>query len=265
MRARWRRNRRGFADLAEERSFGEKATAQLRRFAHTEDRPYLGKSLLRCYFCGETVRCHHIKGVDYYQESSALRGIFCETPGRYWPCLVVDRQIDQIVNPIKLPQEWKERALVLASAENNLLDLRLLRHSLEGRHKRVVELYKDGDIDRVEYDRDIRIIQNQLKTVAPAEVTIYELSIADFERFGDVWSCATPEEKAELLGRMLDCYYTDFRTGQILEIVPKPGFRPVFEATGITIPLTHAASGLSLTIGDPEGARGRLAQTRLAT
>jgi RecB family exonuclease len=37
MRDRWRRNRRGFADLAEERSYGEKATAQLRRFAQTED------------------------------------------------------------------------------------------------------------------------------------------------------------------------------------------------------------------------------------
>jgi len=37
MRDRWRRNRRGFADLAEEKSFGEKATAQLRRFAQTED------------------------------------------------------------------------------------------------------------------------------------------------------------------------------------------------------------------------------------
>jgi putative RecB family exonuclease len=37
MRDRWRRNRRGFADLAEERSYGEKATAQLRRFARAED------------------------------------------------------------------------------------------------------------------------------------------------------------------------------------------------------------------------------------
>jgi DNA invertase Pin-like site-specific DNA recombinase len=224
-------------------------------------RPYLGKGLLRCYCCGETARCHHIKGLDYYQESSALRGIFCETPGRYWPCVTVDRQMDQIVKPIELPRAWKERALELANAENNLLDLRLLRRSLEGRHKRVVELYKDGDIDRVEYERESRIIQNQLKTVAPAEVTIYELSIADFERFGDIWSAATPEEKAELLGRMLDSYYVDFRTGQMLEIVPKPGFRPVFEATGITIPLTHAASGPSLTIGDPEGTRGRQSLT----
>ena len=218
-------------------------------------RTYLAKGLLRCYFCGEKAWAHHIKGLDYYQESSASRGIFCEAPGRYWPVLVIDRQIERIVRPLELPQEWKERALELANTENNLLDLRLLRHSLEGRHKRVVELYKEGMIERVEFDREIRIIQNQLKTVAPAEVTIYELSIADFERFGDVWTAATPEEKAALLGRMADSFYADFRTGQVLEMVPKPGFRYIFEATGITNPLTYAASDPPLTIGDPEGIR----------
>jgi CRISPR/Cas system-associated exonuclease Cas4 (RecB family) len=37
MRDRWGRNRKGFTDLAEERLYGEKATAQLRRFAQRED------------------------------------------------------------------------------------------------------------------------------------------------------------------------------------------------------------------------------------
>jgi len=37
MRDRWRKNREGFADLAEEKLCGERATAQLRRFAQRED------------------------------------------------------------------------------------------------------------------------------------------------------------------------------------------------------------------------------------
>jgi RecB family exonuclease len=37
MRDRWRKNREGFADLAEEKLYGERATAQLRRFAQRED------------------------------------------------------------------------------------------------------------------------------------------------------------------------------------------------------------------------------------
>lgn len=37
MRDRWRKNREGFADLAEEKVYGERATAQLRRFAQRQD------------------------------------------------------------------------------------------------------------------------------------------------------------------------------------------------------------------------------------
>lgn len=37
MRDRWRKKREGFADLAEEKLYGEKATGQLRRFAQRED------------------------------------------------------------------------------------------------------------------------------------------------------------------------------------------------------------------------------------
>jgi site-specific DNA recombinase len=218
-------------------------------------RPYLGKKSIRCYFCGEKAWCHHIKGVDYYQESSASRGISCQAAGRYWPTPVIDHQIEQIVKPVDLPQHWKERALELASAENNVLDLRLQRRSLEGRHRRIVELYKDGVIERPEFDREIQIIENQMKTAAPADVTLAELSMADFERFGDTWDAATPEERAELLGQMVESLYVDFKTGQVLELVPKPGFRCVFQGTEIARPLACLASDHQLTIGDPEGIR----------
>lgn len=225
------------------------------RSISTKLRPYLGKGLVRCYSCGEKVWCHHIKGTDYYQESSASRGIFCEAVGRYWPTAVIDRQIGDLAKPVQLPEEWKERALELANAENNVLDLRLHRRSLEGRRRRVVDLYKDGIIDRVEFECEIRVIENHLTTVAPADVTFAELSLADFEHFGEIWDAATPEERAELLGRMIESLYVDFKRGQVLELVPKAGFRYVFEGAGVTKPLTYLASDHELTIGDPEGIR----------
>lgn len=180
--------------------------------------------------------------MSYYQESSASRGISCQAAGRYWPTPVIDRQIEQIVKPVNLPQRWKERALELASAGNNVFDLRLLRRSLEGRRRRVVELYKDGVMDRAEFDREIQIIENQLRTAAPVDVTLAELSIADFERFGDVWDAATPEQRAELLGQMIESLYVDFNTGQALEIVPKPAFRCVFQATAVRTPQPVSAT-----------------------
>lgn len=50
------------------------------RSASRRLRPYLGKGLLRCVACGEKAWCHHIKGVSYYQESSASRGILMQSP-----------------------------------------------------------------------------------------------------------------------------------------------------------------------------------------
>ena len=54
---------------------------------------------------------------------------------------------------------------------------------------------------------------------------------------------------------MIESLYVDFRAGQVLEIVPKPGFRCTFEAAGITKALTYVTSDQQLTIGDPEGIR----------
>jgi hypothetical protein len=54
---------------------------------------------------------------------------------------------------------------------------------------------------------------------------------------------------------MFESLYPEFRTGQIIEMLPKPGFEWVLEAAEITKSLTHAASDPALTVGDPEGIR----------
>ena len=54
---------------------------------------------------------------------------------------------------------------------------------------------------------------------------------------------------------MIESLYVDFKRGQVLELVPKAGFRYVFEGAAITKPLTYLASDHQLTIGDPDGIR----------
>lgn len=220
-------------------------------------RPYLAKDVLRCFFCGEKAWCHHLKGISCYQESGAQRGIHCEAAGRYWPTPIIDDQIERIIRPIELPTEWKERALEIACAENNLLGLDRYRRSLEGRHRRVVELYKDGIIDRVEFERETKIIQNTLLTVAPVDVKLAEIAVEDFDRFQEIWDAATPEERSEMLRRMTEGLYVDFRTGQLLEVVPRAGFRYVFEGAKLTAPPDDLGGTMNrvLTIGDPDGIR----------
>jgi len=118
----------------------------------------------------------------------------------------------------------------------------------------VIGLYKDGAIDRAEFDHEVQLIENRLRTTAPADGSVVELSIADFERFGEKWELATPEEKHQVLTYMFEGMCLEFRTGQIIEVVPKPGFRWVLEGAGVTKPPGSLPSDPSLVIGDPEGA-----------
>ena len=54
---------------------------------------------------------------------------------------------------------------------------------------------------------------------------------------------------------MFESLYLELRTGQIVEVVPKAGFRWLLEGAEITRPSTPVADGPLLVIGDPEGIR----------
>jgi len=215
-------------------------------------RRYVSQGILRCWQCGEKAYKY-----DYYRESSAFRGIACDRADRCWPANDIDRQWDAIVQTIDIPAEWRQRALELAMEENGLIDLQNERVSLERRHRRHVELYKDDIIDRAELDQELQRITNRLRTLGPVEVSTLQLTISDFARFSDDWRLATPTEKNEILRSMIDRAYLEFRTGQIMEVIPKPGYRFVFEATGITKPPGDVPGDLSFVIGDPDGDRGK--------
>ena len=218
-------------------------------------RTYLAKGLVRCAFCGEIAWCHWINGNAYYQESTRQRGMTCVACGKYWPTGVIDHQIEGLIKPIELPDGWKERSLQLANRENGVLDLRLRRRWLEDKRGRLNYLFKEGQMEKAQYRQEIQSVENELRTIAPADVTVAELAIADFEHFGETWDASTLAERAEMLRSMIRSIYVNFLTGQLLEIVPKPGFRYVLESSGLTRPLAFSASGTELTIGDPDGIR----------
>lgn len=87
----------------------------------------------------------------------------------------------------------------------------------------------------------------------PADASIAELAIADFERFGEHWKVATPEEKHQMLECMVANLY--------VELVPGDGFRPVLEGAAIAKKPASIAGLHEIAIGDPE--RIRTADLRL--
>lgn len=125
---------------------------------------------------------------------------------------------------MELPVFRQQRALALANAANNLIDLKNERLSSETR-RRAIELHKEGTIDRAEFDREVPLVENRLRTTAPADGSIVGLSIDEFERFGENWELATPEAKHQMRSRMFESLCPESWAGQIIGMVSKPGLR----------------------------------------
>ena len=62
-----------------------------------------------------------------------------------------------------------------------------------------------------------------------------------------------------MLGCIFESLYVQFRTGQIVEVATKTGFRWALEGAGIT--KQPEGSSKVLVIGDPDGDRGRQSLT----
>jgi len=57
-------------------------------------------------------------------------------------------------------------------------------------------------VGRAELDREVPIIDSFLRTAAPAEGTIVELSIAGFERFRENWKPPWPKHEPQMPSRI---------------------------------------------------------------
>jgi len=137
------------------------------RSSTRKTRPYLLKGLLYCNSYGERVYSQFSNRISYYRESSPSRGILCTAAGEYWPAKAIDRQIEEIVLSIELTERWRERALEIASSENNLVEMRNERGDLDRRRQRYTHLYKEELIPRDEFDREMARIENRLSYHGP--------------------------------------------------------------------------------------------------
>ena len=140
----------------------------------------------------------------------------------------MDEQVCAIIGDLRLPQSWRELVSgYLASGEERKKESNE-RCRLEEKLRRIRVHYREGDIDRREYQQESAL------TKAALDVT--RVSVDDeVIRYGDhieglveAWEAATLEERHQLLSMMLDSVYVDMTQGLVLGLKPKPEFLPLF-------------------------------------
>ena len=213
-------------------------------------RTYLLKGLVRCVSCGGKVWAQHVKGQDYYREENTSRGLDCPNGRAYQRAGVLDEQVCAIIGDLKLPNSWRELVSgYLASGEERKKESNE-RHRLEEKLRRIRVQYREGDIDRREYQQESALTKAALDATRVSvddEVVRYGDHI---EGLVEAWGAATLEERHQLLTMMLDAVYVDMAQGLVLGVKPKPEFLPLFKL------------GEPVTTGDAELVTGGMEQSR---
>ena len=102
------------------------------------------------------------------------------------------------------------------------------RRRLEEKLRRIRVQYREGDIDRREYQQESALTKAALDATRVSvddEVVRYGDHI---EGLVEAWGAATLEERHQLLTMMLDAVYVDMAQGLVLGLKPKPEFLPLF-------------------------------------
>lgn len=129
-------------------------------------RRYLLKGLLRCVHCGGNIWAQHIRtGYEYYREENSVRGIDCPNGKAYKRVEVLDEQICGLVENLKLPESWREMVIALLNSGDEREQVTKERDRLEAKLKRIKFQYREGDIDKVEYQQEQGITKAALEAV----------------------------------------------------------------------------------------------------
>jgi hypothetical protein len=167
----------------------------------------LGRARVYCYQERQVKRCG--------QRSSFLDGI--------------EEQLAEYLGTFRLPQESIDHIVSLhEQARDTRNDTEIRRREIEGRLKRITELYKWGDLTKEAYlahrDRlagelaSLQTVNNYASHVARAAAFLSDLPAA--------WADATPEQR-NALARLI-FQKIEIEDDRVTAVVPKPDFAPFF-------------------------------------
>jgi len=199
--------------------------------AHPE-RFYLLKGIIRCAYCGMPMWAQTYKnGHTYYREHKATRSLgICSGGGGSLPCEVVDEQVKKLVSAIELGPRWLEEVLAVVNLKDDVDRVKKERKLAQEKLKRMARTYIDGLLPEDEYNRQRKLLEQQLESLIVPEASAAEEAGKLIQDLPKLWAEANQEEHRKLLITMLDAVYIDTKQSKsVIAVKPKPPFRPVFE------------------------------------
>jgi len=194
------------------------------------ERIFLLNGLVRCATCRRTLRAHGIREkYRYYREVSFLRGDQCEDSRLQVHADEIEEQVGELIERFALPGSWQQEIQEALDASDKEQENKGKRLDLEGKQRRLADLYADGMISKENYEARRDRIKIQLEMIAPPNADMLISSGKKIESFRQVWKLATMEDKREIVRMVFEWIEIDVRKAKVRYVNPKRGFHMFFD------------------------------------
>jgi len=180
------------------------------------------------------IRCARCAHALYPDRTAAGREIYrerhredCATNGGVTGAAELNEQVRAVVTAVQFPVNEPIRA---AALDRPTLDAR----ALQDRRRRLGRAYAEtGAYSEAEYHARLADIDAQLTAAADtaaAHQTDDEATLSLIANLEALWHEATPNERARLVGELLESVYADLETGELTAITAHPSYRGHLDA-----------------------------------
>ncbi|MFC2020597.1 recombinase family protein, partial [Chloroflexota bacterium] len=222
--------------------------------AENTERFYLLKGIIRCAYCGMPMWAQtYYSGKKFYREHKASRSLEdCPAGSGSILCQTADEQVTKLVSAIELGPRWLEEVLAIVNLKDDMDRVKKERKQAHEKLRRMAKTYIDGLLPEDEYNRQRKLLEQQLESLVVPEASAAEEAGKLILNLPKLWIEASPEEQRKLLLTMLDAVYIDTKqTKSVIAIKPKPPFRPAFQVAaqkkGSVIQILNGAENKSQT------------------
>jgi hypothetical protein len=187
--------------------------------------------------CGRPLRAQGGReDYRYYREASGLRGFSdCPHRGMSIHAAIADAQIGRIMQAFQLPENWQEIIKKISTGEEERQQVLVERKRLEDRLRRVGEMYEDGVLSRVEYEKRRMVVMKEMEALVLPDGDNLLGHGVQVETFRQIWPLATMEEQREICRLMLESVVIDLKEKRIVSVTPNKEFLWFFKHN----PLLH--------------------------
>jgi hypothetical protein len=133
------------------------------------------------------------------------------------PAGLLEKQVEELVLNIKIPEEWHERILAYVASNEGLSEYKRMNYNLSAEFKKYKDMYSEGDIDTAEYAAKKMQISTELNSLKPSSNPVLHPIIPMLKDFPTLWNKLSQEGKHSLLRVIFERIYFD-GNGRIREV-----------------------------------------------